>query len=143
MSRHPEQDMTRSWGGFDTTIKLCKNAHSKGNVARYRGLLETLESSFYKFDELWRIYKEDIIKKQCKTEEAFNATELGDDGISTAVFKYNDTWSEQQFERYVETRDLLQDVVDQAVTTTAAGENTSTYDPDFAVENVKMLIILI
>ena len=50
MSRNPELDMTKSWGSFDTTVKLCINAHNKNNTARYIGLLTTLESSFYKYD---------------------------------------------------------------------------------------------
>ena len=73
MSRNPEKDMLKSWGSFDTTIKLCLQAFKKGNINRYQRLLETLESTFYKFDEDWRIYKDETIKKSSGTIEAFNA----------------------------------------------------------------------
>ena len=54
-------------------IKLGLQAFKKGNINRYQRLLETLESTFYKFDEDWRIYKDETIKKSCGTIEAFNA----------------------------------------------------------------------
>ena len=72
MARFPDREMKSSWGKFDTTIKLCLNAHNKGSTARYLGLLNTLETSFFKFDEDWRHFKEDTIKKTCKTDEALS-----------------------------------------------------------------------
>ena len=138
MSRHPERDMLKSWGGFDTTLKLCKNAHDKSSVKRYRGLLDTLKQTYYDFDSDWRLYKEETVKKSCKTEEAFNAVEETE-GNSLPAFKHNDGWSESQLLRYVEMRDLLEDSLDeqthaQEVLSKAADKS---YDADFAIDEVR------
>ena len=105
-SRHPDKDMQKSWGSFDTTVKLCKQAHSKQNLKRYETLLKTLESTFYKFDEDWRVYKEDVIKKTCKTEEAFNG-DTESEGVTVPSFQHNDKWAEDRMECFIETRELL------------------------------------
>ena len=63
MSRYPDKNMLKGWGAYDTTIKLCNQAHTRKNVRRYQRLLNTLQSSFYKFDEDWRLFKGDAIKK--------------------------------------------------------------------------------
>ena len=55
MSRYPDKEMLKSWGSFDTTVKLCKNAHSQQTAKRYENLLKTLETTYYKFDEDWRL----------------------------------------------------------------------------------------
>ena len=88
-SRHPDREMLKSWGSFDTTIKLCLQAFKKQNVNRYQRLLETLESTFYKFDEDWRFFKEDAIKKSCGTEESFNGSSQTEDGGSKLNFQHN------------------------------------------------------
>ena len=113
MSRNPEKDMLKSWGSFDTTIKLCLQAFKKGNINRYQRLLETLESTFYKFDEDWRIYKDETIKKSSGTIEAFNANTETEDGGQKAAYFHNEAWSEGQLGRYVDTRELLQEVLDE------------------------------
>ena len=88
--------MLKSWGSFDTTIKLCLQAYKKENIIRYVRLLETLESTYYKFDEDWRIFKEDLIKK-FGSEDAFNATTAADDGVAKPNITY-DSWSDLFFE---------------------------------------------
>ena len=55
--------MLKAFGSFDTTIKLCLQAYKKQNTNRYERLLGTLETTFYKLDEEWRIFKDDTIKK--------------------------------------------------------------------------------
>ena len=136
--------MTKSWGSFDTTVKLCINAHNKSNTARYNGLLTTLESSFYKYDELWRIYKEETIKKFCKTEEEFNSLGQGENGNSPA-YKYNDSWADRQFNRYVDIRDMLQEVLDQSADAENTVEKTesTTLNADFLVNEIKSDMITI
>ena len=111
MSRHPEKEVGKSWGSFDTTVRFCKHAHSKNSVNRYKTLLETLDSSYYKFDEEWRLYKEEMLKKTCKTMDEFNSEEQVD-GKATPVYKYNGKFSDEQFEIYVGVRDLLQDALE-------------------------------
>ena len=60
-SRNPEKEMLGSWRSFELTVKLCKQAHIRGKVARYKGLLTTLETTFYKFYRDFGAYKEDTI----------------------------------------------------------------------------------
>ena len=137
VSRHPDKDMVRSWGSFDTTIKLCKQAHTKQNVKRYLALLQTLETTFYKFDEDWRIFKEDSIKKIFKTEEAFNGT-TDTEGVTAPNVEHNDSWNDLQLERFIDTRELLQDVLDQhAVGGGATALDQRTLDAEFAVDDIK------
>ena len=138
MSRYPEKEVSKYWGAFDTSIKLCKHAHSKGTIQRFKSLLSTLETSYFRFDEEWRTYKEEIIKNKCSTEVAFNA--VNDiEGVTTPAYKYNDSWSELQFERYVTTRDLLQDMLEEqnngGETAKIVTENCS-YDVEFAVNEI-------
>ena len=126
----------KTWGAFDTTLKLCRNAHEKTNTKRYRGLLNTLEKTYYEFDAEWRMYKEDVMKKNCKTEADFNADEEG-----VPLFKYNDSWSEKQFILYVDVRDTLEDCLEEQITSANivqnAAENKSVYDADFVIDEIK------
>ena len=68
--------MLKSFGSFDTANKLAANAISKKQTRRYKALIDTLETAFYKLDEDFRFYKEEVIKKECNTEEAFNANKM-------------------------------------------------------------------
>ena len=134
MSRYPDKEMLKSWGSFDTTVKLCKNAYSQQTVKRYENLLKTLETTYYKFDEDWRLYKDDTIKKTCKTEDAFNG--YSDDGVP--IFQHNDKWAENQLAVYIDTQELLQEILDQQATG-GGSENTSKHgvDAEFAVSVIK------
>ena len=137
MSRYPDKDMLRSWGSFDTTIKLCKQAHNKQNVKRYQTLLQTLESTYYKFDEDWRLFKDDTIKKVTKTEDAFNGT-TENDGVTAPTVTNNDSWNDLQMERFIDTRELLQDVLDQqSVSGGSSSTDKRTLDAEFAVDDIK------
>ena len=69
-------------------------------------LLNTLQTYFYKFDEDRRLLKEYAIKKVCKTEGAFNA-ETVEEGVRTLAYEQIDKWYEEQFEKFIETRDLM------------------------------------
>ena len=89
MVKNLEREMFKSWGSFDTAIKLVKNAVSKKQTRRYSALIDTVTTAFYKFDEDFRFYKEEVIKKECKTEEAFNAM-ITEDGTSIPAYPYND-----------------------------------------------------
>ena len=75
-------------------------------MARYKGLLTTFETTFYKFYRDFGAYKEDTIKKVCTTEEAFNAT-TEEGHVETAVYPYNDVWCGNQMTSYEDITDLL------------------------------------
>ena len=136
MSRYPDKEMLKSWGSYDTTIKLCKHAHTKGNVRRYQGLLNTLQTTFYKFDEDWRLFKDDAIKKMFKTEDAFNA-ETVEEGVTTVACEHNDKWFEEQFERFTDTRDMLEDVLDQTNTAAVTHTEEKAKDVELAVDDIR------
>ena len=63
MSRYPDKELTKSFGSFETSVKLCQYALSNKSSKRYSALLPTLEASFTRCDEEWRLYKEEMMKK--------------------------------------------------------------------------------
>ena len=118
--------MLKSLRNFTTTVKWSK-------LARFKGLLSSLHTTFTKFDENFALYKDDIIKKVAKTETAFNEV-TSEEGIETPDYEYNDKWAEEQFTKFVETRDLLEDVLDAA--NKPATEEKSV-DAELAVDSVR------
>jgi hypothetical protein len=135
-ARHPDKEMMKSWKHFDTSVKLCKQAHTAGKIARFKNLLEVLQTNFYKFEEDFEFYKDDIIKKTCKTVEAFNGM-VTEEGIVKPSFTNNDAWSDEQMTRYVDTRDLLQDMLDDAVAGSVETKVTAKENVDLLVEDFK------
>ena len=77
MSRHPDINMIKSWKSFETSLKLANQAQQAGKIARFKGLLNTLETCYYKFEEDFEFYKQDIIEK-CGSLAAFNAVTTKD-----------------------------------------------------------------
>ena len=71
MSRYPDKELTKSFGSFETSVKLCQHSLSNKSSKRYSALLSTLEASFNRCDEEWRLYKEEMIKKGDLTEDLF------------------------------------------------------------------------
>ena len=71
-TRNLDKEMLKSQRNFSTTVKLCKDAHAGNKKARFLGLLSSLQTTFFKFEEDFALYKDDIIKKVAKTETAFN-----------------------------------------------------------------------
>ena len=142
MARHPDKEMMKSWKHFDTSVKLCKQAHTANKVARYKNLLATLETTFYKFEEDFEFYKEDTIKKTCRTEDAFNAS-VSEDGVERAAFTNNDAWSDLQMTRYVDTRDLLQDILDDADSWSKVTQVTTKESVDLLVEDFKADCVIV
>ena len=135
-ARHPDKEMMKSWKHFDTSVKLCKQAHTAGKIARFKNLLDTLQTTFYKFEEDYEFYKDDTIKKTCKTLEAFNETVL-EEGVEKPAFANNDAWSDEQMTRYVDTRDLLEDMLDDAAAGSVETKVTAKENVDLLVEDFK------
>ena len=71
-TRNLDKEMLKSLRNFTTTVKLCKDAHSGNKLARFKDLLNSLQTSFTKLDDDFALYKDDIIKKVVKIETAFN-----------------------------------------------------------------------
>ena len=136
MSRYPDKEMMKSWKHFDTSVKLCKQAHTTGKIARFKNLLETLQTTYYKFEEDFELYKEDTIKKTCKTEGAFNAI-VSEEGVEKPAFTNNDEWSDQQMMKYVDTRDLLQDTLDDLDNGSVETKVTTKDNVNLVVEEFK------
>ena len=133
-SRNLDKEMLKSHRNLSTTVKLCKDAHTGNKLARFKGLLDTLQTTFIKFDEDYALYKDDIIKKVAKTEIAFNEVAM-EEGIETPSFEYNDKWAEEQFSKYVDTRDLLEDVLDAAQQSPV--NEVKTVDTELTVDSAK------
>ena len=127
--------MLKLWGSFDTTVKLVINAKQKGQTRRYKALIDTIDTAFFKFDEEFRLYKAELIKKECNTEAAFNAV-VTDQGVNIPAYPYNDNWFEVELKRYMETKDLLLDELDSLEDT--ADQNSITVDIEFTVQEIKM-----
>ena len=135
MARHPDKEMLKSWKSFDTSVKLAKQAHNAGKTARFRGLLNTLETCYYKFEEDFEFYKQDAIEK-CGTVDAFNST-VEKDGVNAPLYSKNDSWAEQEMVRYVEVRDLLEDILDQGTVNVSENAVSVKENVNLAVEMFK------
>ena len=136
MSRYPDKELTKSFGSFETSVKLCQHALTNNSSKRYSALLSTLESSFNRCDEEWRLYKEEMMKKGDLTEDLFNKVEEVD-GLQKPCYKYNDAWSNKVFEQYVTTRDLLLDELYKQPTREEKNQAAdSSYDVEFSVQEI-------
>ena len=129
MVKKLEQEMLKSWGNFDTTLKLLLSAQKKKQTRRYKALIDSIDTAFFKFDEDFRVYKTEVINKECNTLEAFNAT-ITDEGATIPAYPHNDDWMDKELTRYIDTKDLLQDELD----------NSGTVDIEFAIEEIKVEI---
>ena len=139
MVKKLEQEMLESWGSFDTTVKLLINAQKKNQTRRYKALIDSIDTAFFKFDKDFRVYKAEVIKKECKTLEAFNAT-ITDEGATIPAYPYNDEWMDNELTRYMDNKDLLQDELDllDDNAEASAKKNSSTVDIEFAIEEIKV-----
>ena len=90
-TRNLDKELLKSSRTFSTTVKLCEDAVNQAKISRYKGLLSSLETVYTKLDEDFALYKDDLIKKVCKTEAAFNS--------DVDEYSNNDQWSEKQFEK--------------------------------------------
>ena len=137
MIKKLEQEMLKLWGSFDTTVKLVVNAKQKAQTRRYKALIDTIDTAFFKFDEEFRLYKAEVIKKESNTDAAFNAI-VTDQGVTKPVYYYNDNWYEVELKRYMDTKDLLQDELDLLEDAAVSDQNSIAVDIEFAVQEIKM-----
>ena len=116
-------------------MKLCKEAKRGNKVTKFNKLLDTMKTSFYKFCSDFETYKRDVIKTTCKSEAAFNNI-TKEEEVETPDFPYNDAWSDEQLSKYVETRDLLEDSLEQSQAPAVATTEV-TVDVDLVVEEIR------
>ena len=133
-TRNLDKELLKSHRNFTTTLKLCNEAVKGNKVSRYQGLISSLQTTFTKLDEDFAIYKDDIVKKVCKTETAFNAVNQ-EEGEEVIAFPNNDKWAEEQFNKYVEARDLLETALDTCAKELNLGQSQSV-DAELAVDDV-------
>ena len=109
-TRNPEKELKKSFGNFDTCVDLVDSALSstKTKIKKLNELKNRLESLFYSLDEAYRVYKADIIEKEAKTEEVFNEKDVN----GAPNFHHNDVWKKEQFTRYVENGELLEEKIE-------------------------------
>ena len=116
-----QRDLIESWGNLKTTLQMCKRAWDKEKTKDFQRLLESLDLYWRKFNADFEVYKEDIILKTAKSEENFNAVVADPNGVNVPTYTYNDSWKDEQFEKFADMRDLLQDRLDEI---SAANTNT-------------------
>ena len=127
--------MIESWKSFETSLKLANQAQQAGKIARFKGLLNTLETCYYKFEEDFEFYKQDIIEK-CGSLAAFNAVTTKD-GVDIPAYPKNDAWAELQMLEYVKIRDLLEDSLLEQNNTSSSNSNSSEGNINLTVELYK------
>ena len=109
-ARNPEKELKKNFGNFDTCVDLVESALSstKTKIKKLNELKNGLESLFYSFDETYRVYKADIIEKEAKTEDMFNEK----DEHGAPNFPHNDVWKKEQFTRYVDKGELIEEKIE-------------------------------
>ena len=129
MSRFPERDMVKSYGNFETLVKLVDQAlkSSKTRVLKLNELRAKLETSYFALDETFRLYKLDHIEKVSKSLLEFNA--LDDDG--KAKVPTNDEWADKQMADYIHWTESLEDKIEvlAAKETPMVGDTKEEEDP--------------
>ena len=137
MSRFPERDMVKSYGNFETLVKLVDQAlkSSKTRVLKLNELRAKLETSYFALDETFRLYKLDHIEKVSKSLLEFNA--LDDDG--KAKVPTNDEWADKQMAVYVQWTESLEDKIEElaAKETPMVGNTKVQEDPQDFEEEIK------
>ena len=71
----------------------------------------------------------------CKTETAFNAVNQ-EKGVEVISFPNNNYWSEEQFNKYVGARDLLETALEDSAKESNLGQNQSV-DTETALDVVR------
>ena len=64
--------MYKSHGAFETQLKLAEHAltSAKTKAKKLEDMKDKLEAAYLKFDKDFRMYKADVVEKECKTVEA-------------------------------------------------------------------------
>ena len=120
-----QRDLIESWSNLKTTLDMCKRAWDKEKVKDYKRLLESLDIYWKSFNAAYELYKEDTISKAGKDEIFFNAVTIDANEVEVPNYAYNDKWKTAEFERFADTRELLQDKLDEisSVATSSALQN--------------------
>ena len=135
-TRNLDKEMLKSARNFSTTVKLCHEAHSGNKTLRYKGLLSSLETTYTKLDEDFALFKDDMIKKVCKTETAFNAVS-DQEGVEVDDYPNNDKWSDEHFQKYVQVRDLLESALEAEAKASGTGQE-DTIDVELIVDEMRV-----
>eukprot|EP00092_Neocalanus_flemingeri_P069439 GFUD01085096.1.p1 GENE.GFUD01085096.1~~GFUD01085096.1.p1 ORF type:complete len:409 (+),score=105.81 GFUD01085096.1:686-1912(+) len=111
-TRNPEKEMLKTFGSFDTCMMLVDSTlnSTKTKPKKLYELKDKLETLFYSFDEAYRVYRADVIFKEAKTEEAFNANDEANEEVP--AFPKNDTWSKLQFTRYFDKTESIEEKIE-------------------------------
>ena len=107
-----QRDLLESWGNLESSMQMCSRALKKEKTKDFKRLLESLDLYWLKFNADFKIYKEEILVKNNKNEDFFNAVSVGENGEETYAYKYNDKWKEIEFGKYADMRESLQDHID-------------------------------
>ena len=112
MSRNPRKDMYKSHGAFETQLRLAEHAltSAKTKAKKLGEMKDKLEAAYLKYDEDYRMYRADVIEKECKTMEAFNSN--SSDDPSEPVFPQNDEWSHRMMLLYIDATEKVEEKIE-------------------------------
>ena len=104
--------MYKSHGAFETQLKLAEHAltSAKTKAKKLEDMKDKLEAAYLKFDEDFRMYKADVIEKECNTVEAFNS--VSSDEPPEAVFPQNDEWSHRMMLLYIDATEQVEEKIE-------------------------------
>ena len=110
-SRNPQKEMLKNFGNFETCIEVIENVlqSAKTKSKKLEELRIELKTYYYKFVESYRLYKADVITKDCDTSDAFNGKE--EDG--TDSFSHNDKWTKTQMTQFLEVTESIEEKIEE------------------------------
>ena len=115
-----QRALLENWSNFETSVQMCQRALDKTKVKDYKRLLESLDSSWFRFNADFKLYKDEVINKTAKTDASFNAVVKNDRGEDVPAFEYNDQWKNKEFNKYADMRENIQDKLDEIEAASAA-----------------------
>ena len=110
-SRNPQKEMLKNIGAFETCTEVIDHAltSAKTKVKKLEGLKEELKTFFYRFDEAYRLYKVDVIGKDCANITEFN--EKKEDG--TDKFPFNEGWAKSHMNKFLELTETIEEKIEE------------------------------
>ena len=110
-SRNTEKNMLKQHGYFETCCVMIERAlaSAKTKPKKLKDLQVELKSYYYEFDAAFRVYKADVIGKDCTSAVEFNGKK--EDGSDS--FAYNDNWAKLQMDKFCEITEKIEDKLEE------------------------------
>ena len=98
-------------------------------VKKLESLKNDLKTNFYDFDAAFRVYKADVVAKDCDSVSGFNGK--AQDG--TDNFAYNDSWAKEQLKVYLDAVEKIKDELEELELEVASTNTTVNESKDQCV----------